>query len=125
MAYEFENTLFGIDVSAWLLMRSVAGLRDMPSAEEMLKQERDAAFHALNIPGYLCLMDKNYIEAVEENWEQLPGRLESKHEWLDEAQTDYEENMDVRMLARYIQEAEYPVNFGSVDELNETANAYM
>jgi len=125
MAFEFENTLFGIDVSAWLLMRVVTGLRELPSAGDMLKKEKDAALHALNNPGFRCLMDKNYIEAVEENWENLPGRLQSKHEWLDEAQTDYEENMDVRMLARYIAEAEYPVNFGSVDELNETANAYM
>merc|ERR1712151_993562 len=125
MTFEFENPLLGIDVSSWLLMRFVVGLKDIPSEEEMLKHEQVAALHALNNPGYRCLIDKKYIEAIEENWEKLPERPESKHEWLDEVEIDYEETMEIRMLTRYIQEAEYPVNFGSVDELNETANAYM
>merc|ERR1712232_397393 len=125
MTFEFENPLLGIDVSSWLLMRCVVGLKEIPSAEEMLKREADFALYALNNPGYRCLMDKNYIEAIEDNWEKLPERPESKHEWLDEVEVDYEETMEIRLLTRYLQEAKYPVNLGSVDELNETANAYM
>merc|ERR1712032_690148 len=83
MTFEFEATLLGVDVSAWLLMRYVAGLKDIPAAEEMLKRERDAALHTLNNPGYRCLLDRNYIDAIEENWEKLPGIPDSKHEWLD------------------------------------------
>lgn len=125
MMFEFENPLLGIDVSSRLLMRFVSGLREIPSAEQMLKHEEDVAFHALNNPGYRCLMDKNYIEAIEDNWDRLPEMPESKHKWLDEVEIEYEETMDTRMLARYMQEAEYPLNFGSIDELNEAGNAYM
>eukprot|EP00747_Dinoflagellata_sp_TGD_P091883 gnl/TRDRNA2_/TRDRNA2_165220_c0_seq2.p1 gnl/TRDRNA2_/TRDRNA2_165220_c0~~gnl/TRDRNA2_/TRDRNA2_165220_c0_seq2.p1 ORF type:complete len:489 (+),score=51.61 gnl/TRDRNA2_/TRDRNA2_165220_c0_seq2:60-1469(+) len=125
MTFEFEATLLGVDVSAWLLMQYVAGLKDIPSAEEMLKRERDAALHTLNNPGYRCLLDKNYTEAIEDNWDKLPGRPESKHEWLDLVEIDYEESQDVRMLVRYTQEAEYPLNLGSVDNLNEIADAFI
>merc|ERR1712187_963558 len=95
-----EWTLLGLDVTAWLLMRSVTGLRDVLSAEEMLKQEEEAVLHVLNNPGYRCLMDKNYIEAVEDNWDQLPEVPESKHEWLDEAEIDFQATLDIRILIR-------------------------
>lgn len=125
MAFQTENPLLGIDVSAWLLMRFVTGLRPLPSAQEMLKQEEEAALRALDNPGYRCLMDKNYIEAIEDHWDQLPEMPESKHEWLDEVEADYQETMDIRLLARYMMEAGYPVNVGTVDDLNELGHAYV
>eukprot|EP00928_Gymnodinium_smaydae_P096098 TRINITY_DN8416_c0_g4_i1.p1 TRINITY_DN8416_c0_g4~~TRINITY_DN8416_c0_g4_i1.p1 ORF type:complete len:597 (+),score=75.46 TRINITY_DN8416_c0_g4_i1:91-1881(+) len=125
MPFEFENPLFGIDVSAWLLMHYVTGAAGSKSAEDMLQHERDAVLNTLNNPGYRCLVDKNYIDAIEKHWDSLPEKPESKHEWLDEVEMDFQETMEIRMLARYVQEANYPVSLGSVDELNETAAAYM
>ena len=125
MKFEFENPLFAIDVSSWLLMRFVVGLRDTPSAEEMLKHEEGSALLAMNNPWYRCIMDTNYFEAIEKNWEKFPTMPESKLDLLDEFESDYEETMEVRVLTRYIQEAKYPVSLGSFDELNETADAYI
>ena len=126
MKFEFENPLFGIDVSSWLLMRSIVGLKEIPSAEEMLRQEKHKALHTMNNPLHRCMIDKNYFEAIDRNWEKFPNRPESKMELLDQLELDYEEtNTEIRLLARYIQEAHYPVNFGSFDELNETANNYI
>lgn len=124
MTFESENPLLGIDVTAWMLMRFVTGLRALPAPEEMLKREKDAALQALNNPGYRCLMDKNYIMAIEDNWDQLPDVPESKHEWLDEVEIDYDDTLEVRMLTRYLQEAEYPLEFGSIDGLNDAGIAY-
>merc|ERR1740121_126348 len=56
LTYESEWTLLGIDVTSWLLMRFVTGSRDLPSAEDMLKQEEEAALHVLNNPALRCLM---------------------------------------------------------------------
>jgi len=127
MKFEFENPLFGIDVSAWLLLRSVVGMREIPSAEEMVKQEEHNALLTMSNPWFRCMMDKNYFEAIDENWEKFPDRPESKLDLLEQFESEYdtEATTEIRILTRHMQEAQYPLSLGSYDELNETANSYI
>lgn len=135
MKFEFENPLFGIDVSAWLLLRSVvvaSTTTTIPlSSEEMVQQEEQNALRmTMNNPYFRCMLDKNYFQAIDENWQKFPGRPDSKHDLLEHLEHEYcdtEATTELRILARYMKEARYPVSLlcSDGDELNETAHHYM
>uniref|UniRef100_A0A7S1G0D1 Uncharacterized protein n=1 Tax=Corethron hystrix TaxID=216773 RepID=A0A7S1G0D1_9STRA len=127
MKFEFENPLFGIDVNAHLLVRYIVGSEIIPSAEEMVEREQDAALSlSMDNPWTRCMVDGNYFAAVDENWQKLFPDIpeEEKYEAMDLFQSDYEQSLEIRVLAQRMQEADYPLSFGSFQDLNETAAAY-
>mmetsp|Transcript_34632 Transcript_34632/g.68181 ORF Transcript_34632/g.68181 Transcript_34632/m.68181 type:complete len:118 (+) Transcript_34632:1-354(+) len=44
---------------------------------------------------------------------------------MDQWQAEYERSVEIRVLAQRMEEADYPVRFGSCGALNETAAAYL
>ena len=114
-----DNPLFGVDVNAWLLMRFITGARDIPSAQEMMKQNEQDALDQMQNPYIRYCMDGNYVKAFDkEKWTRKMKSLYEKYE-----AEHYE--IYYRVLARSIQEAGYPVSYGTYDKLNDTARTIM
>ena len=117
---EVDNPLLGIDVTAWQLLGFIIGLSEIPSAEEMARQNEQDALHHMNNPAIRYSMDKNFYLAYEEKSKKCPNdcmclaRLYKKY-------LEQEEEIYYRHLARQMQEANYPVSYGSYNDLNETA----
>jgi len=119
-----NNPLFGIDVDAWLLLRFITGLNKTPSSEEMWKQnEAEAVRHMDNSYVRYC-MDENYCKAYDDVHAKNPEiREEMSRLYIESKSNHYE--IYFRVLARSIQEADYPVSYGSYDDLNDTVQTIM
>lgn len=62
---DVSSPLCGIDVAAWLLVKFVTGQREIPSREEMWKQNAADAIHEMQSPVVRYRMDKAYYDAYE------------------------------------------------------------
>ena len=113
---DLDNPLHGIDVCCWLLLRFITGSRKIPSKEEMVRQNEQDALIPMNNPFWRYWMDKNYFEAFNAKFSEQSRLKEFESEHAD---------IYMRFLARAAQEAEYPLSFGTFDELNETAKTIM
>lgn len=118
-----DNPLVCIDVNAWLLLRFITGLRAIPTPEDMSRQNLEDALEGMQNPYVRYCMDSNYYEAFDEKFKDEKQReiiMPLYEEYKDEHYSLY-----FRMLARSMQEAKYPVSFGTFEELNETAKAII
>lgn len=113
-----DNPLFGIDVDSWLLLRFITGLNKIPSAEEMWKQNEDDAWRQMDNIYLRYCMDSAYCKAYDAMHYKDPACRDLLWGSYKEAKSKHYE-IYYRILARSIQEAEYPVSYGSYDELNE------
>lgn len=115
---ETDNPLAGIDVRSWHLLRFVTGECKVPSKKEMIQSNERDALILLNNPYRRAYMDKNYYEAIKENYK------ESLEDLFDEFE-DRSEDIFLRFLARSAREAEYPVDFGTLEEVSETSKTIL
>jgi thioredoxin reductase len=126
---DVSSPLCGIDVSAWLLLRFITGTREIPSTEEMWKQNEADALLELDNPVVRYRMDHNYFKAYEEHWVAAPEiKQELMQKLYEEAYEEHDDTDDViyyRFVARMMQEADYPVDFGSYDKLSEKAKTII
>jgi thioredoxin reductase len=119
-----DNPLFGIDVDCWLLLRFITGMNTIPSAEEMKRQnEADAIRHMENSYLRYC-MDYNYCKAWNTAAAKDAETREELYKLYYAAKSDHYE-IYYRTLARSIEEAEYPVSYGSYESLNETVQTLI
>jgi hypothetical protein len=119
-----DNPLFGIDVDSWLLLRFITGLNKIPSAAEMWKQNEDDAWRQMDNIYLRYCMDSAYCKACDDMHYKDPECHDLLWGSYKEAKSKHYE-IYYRVLARSIQEAEYPVSYGSYDELNETVQTLI
>lgn len=118
-----DNPITGVDVCSRLLLRYITGDRQVPSQEEMVRQNEKDALIMIDNPYWRYWIDKNYHEAFNAKWEELT-HPDLMKELLEEYQSQGT-HIYARYLARDAQEAGYPVDFGSLDELNETSKTIL
>lgn len=113
LTHEHEDyPILGIDGVAWLFMRLLTGDRELPSKEEMHKQNvEQALFEMKHYPFCRMIMDRAYFanwnEDTDPEWE-IYGKCHTMRD-----------RYDFMLMARTMREANHPVNFGNADGLNE------
>jgi cation diffusion facilitator CzcD-associated flavoprotein CzcO len=113
LRHEHEDyPILAIDGVAWLLMQFLTGGRELPSKEEMRKQNLEQALHEMkHYPYCRSIMDRSYM--AEWNEDTDPGwKIYTK---------DYEKRnkYDFMLMARTMREANHPFNMGTIDGLNQ------
>lgn len=117
------SPLVALDVSAWMLMRFVTGSRQILSAQEMIRQNEEDCFDSLKQDPFLrYLMDSSYFEAFNEAHSEHEDSMDPIYE---EDELENETSFACRRLARLMEEAKYPVSYGTYDELNEIAKTLL
>ena len=119
-----DNPLVGIDVDSWLLLCFIMGWNKVPSAAEMMKQNGQDAMDQMNNSYLRYCMDENYAKAYDDVHFKHPEHRETMLRLYMESKSQHYEYY-WRILARSMQEAKYPVSYGSYDELNETARTLI
>jgi len=108
--------LFSLDVQAWLLLAYITGDLDTPSKDEMFLYNTQIITNLLQQPLWRFLMDPNYQTALMSN------------KWWDSMRSDDEkyltleidaETLVMKMLAKEMQDASFPFNIGTAEELND------
>jgi cation diffusion facilitator CzcD-associated flavoprotein CzcO len=119
-----DNPLVCIDVNACLLLRFITGLNAIPTSEVMTRQNLNDAFEGMqNIYVRYC-MDSNYCAAFDEKCDNNKKLRELILPFFEEHESEHY-SLYFRMLARTMQEAKYPVSFGTFEEFNEIAKTVM
>lgn len=115
-----DNPMTGIDVcSRWLLQYITGEIETVPSKDEMIRQNERDALILLDNPYWRYYMDKNYHDAINAQWG--PESLEELFKEMEDKGVD----IYARFLARLAQEAEYPVDYGSLEELSERSKTIL
>jgi hypothetical protein len=103
------------DSNAWLLMQFITGGRQLPSAEDMERENIEQCLHEMKTYAYArSFMDLAYFEKFTE----LQPIMDPEwvlYEEAEEACLKY----DFNVLARTMQEGKYPAPIGTFEALNE------
>jgi thioredoxin reductase len=125
---DVSSPLCGIDVAAWLLVKIITGQREIPSREEMWTQNMADAIHEMQSPCVRFVMDKAYYDAYNHAMESDDREAVQKafeEAYAEHAAEGTDEVIYYRFLARMMQEAQYPVDYGSFEELSEQAETII
>ena len=111
-----DYPLLDIDVGAWLCLAYITGERRVPTEEEMNKGLLTDLLEAMNDHDCRTEIDNNYAAAAD----NIPS-----HHWNDNHHAFYRTHFHelysfpIRQLARSMQDANYPLSFGNVNQLNK------
>ena len=114
--YASDVPLMACDAYAWLLAGYVSGCVQMLTPEEMKHRNALEALQYLDIPYFRYLMDDNYMQAVDELYDNSSDD-EAVPAWDDLKFAEDKQSMKV--LARTLEEAKYPISLGTFDKLNK------
>lgn len=123
MFYMLERTetpLQDLDVGAWLALSQITGDLPLPSAEEIKRFNMNTLLDSLNDPMFRYESDWSYKEQWMEKCPEWP--MQSRR--MREMSRKFTE-LQYRVLARDALDAGYPVQFGTYEKLNKTANALV
>mmetsp|Transcript_15855 Transcript_15855/g.29926 ORF Transcript_15855/g.29926 Transcript_15855/m.29926 type:complete len:595 (-) Transcript_15855:654-2438(-) len=126
MMFIYELTsypLLEIDVAAWLCLAYITGEQPLPSEDEMIKRNRCELLDSMHELSVRYQIDKNFSEA----WSALP----SDHWSNDTSSNEYKNYLteynsyEIRILARDMKDAKYPMQMGDIQNLNNTGLALL
>ena len=137
-ANNFDTPLLALDVQACLALRYITGQQPIPSRQEMKDSNYQQAIREMSMPMVRHWMDTNYYNAVRQwlskttrkiHYQNDSGngticvRYEYPAAWVDA----YKETSkyELHLLGRLMEEAEYPLQLGSFEKLNENGEAFM
>lgn len=121
MMFIYELTsypLLEIDVAAWLCLAYITGEQRIPSEEEMLETNKRELLDSMHELSVRYEIDKNFSDA----WCAVP----SNHWSHDTTSNEYKEYLheynsyEIRILARDMKDANYPIQLGDIRNLNKT-----
>ena len=122
MFYIFEDEanspLLEIDVSAWLCMNLLTGGVVFPSREEMEEQSRVDLVRMMNTDETRYFLDENFYYAIELHYKEQEEKI-SFDEML------VYESFPVRRIACKMALANYPLDLGSFDKLNQAGESLV
>ena len=116
-----DYPILGIDAYAHLLVRYVTGEIPIPSAEQMTQANIDQALHEMSFPYARYYMDKNYRHAWDNSTTE--SQLNGPGSW-GKCMTAFNQ-YDFNIIARALEQANYPLNIGTYQQLNEKGKALM
>eukprot|EP00797_Seminavis_robusta_P014622 Sro21_g015060.1 flavin-containing monooxygenase (707) ;mRNA; r:179830-181950 len=135
-ANNFDTPLLALDVQACLALRFITGETPTPSRQEMKDDNYQQALHEMSLPLVRCWMDTEYNHAVQK-WLSATtrkvyftddnGNACSRYDYPEEWREAYRQTseLELRLLARLMQDADYPLQLGSFDQLNEMGQTFM
>lgn len=110
--------LLEIDVNAWMILGHLLGTIDLPKEKDMIKANEKQLLAEMQIPWLRSGIDRNYLVELQD--------LDDNH-WSENDDDDrckilerQVKEFQVKMLARDIKTAKYPVDLGKGDKLNDT-----
>ena len=116
--HEMANyPLLEIDIAAWQCLAFIIGDKVIPSQNEMVEQSRVDLLQSMQDPLSRYLIDEKYWHNYEEASDQVWYHSLAKYI------TSY--NAMIKNLAHRMNNANYPLRFGSSDELNETGDKFF
>ena len=111
------------DAYAWLLAGYASGWLELPTREEMQRQNRAEALMELDVPYLRYYMDENYCNAINDLEGFWPDDGEQPDEWEEvEAQ---EWHLSLKRLAQVMKDGQYPFSLGDYNELNDNGKAML
>jgi thioredoxin reductase len=118
-----EYPLLDIDIGAWLCLAYITGEKEIPTKEQMLEVNRLDLLNSMHEMGIRYDIDENYMEA----WDALPDDHWINDTLSSEYRAYYLEDSSyaVRIIARDMVDASYPLQFGNIDELNEAGEKLL
>lgn len=112
-----EFNLLEIDVKAWLILGYLMGTIDQPKEKDMTKANDKQLLAEMQIPWLRSGIDRNYLVEIDD--------LDSNH-WSENDDDErckvlerQVKEFKVKMLARDMKTANYPVDLGKESKLNE------
>jgi cation diffusion facilitator CzcD-associated flavoprotein CzcO len=121
----FDVPLMAIDVHAWLLCSWLTGRVQMPSVDELRKENEQQVVDQLHVPYLRYCMDEGYCWACDSItepgfWRPVKGNKACA--WW-EIELQYERYC-LRLLAKVMEEGQYPgASLGTYQQLNENGEA--
>ena len=120
MMYIYESAsypLLEIDVMAWLCLAYITGKRPIPSREEMLETNKREILESMQELSIRYKLDEEFKaawdEVPEEHWSN--DTSDDRYEELENEENSYE----LRVLAGYMKDANYPMSLGDIHGLNK------
>jgi len=121
--YGSHLPLLGCETYAWLLAGFATGWTELPTKDEMKRQNQSEALMMLGMPYFRYYMDENYCNAVNNLEDFWPEDGETPEKW-DEV--EYEEwVVSMKRLGQVMKEGKYPFSLGDYKELNENGKAFI
>lgn len=122
-----DSPLLELDIMAWRTLAQVAGDLPLPSPADMRRHNTEVLLHFMDDPGtrFDC-DDGNYRELYLRQMEILGARWDEdqiQKQYYALSRQHYEASY--RYLAREAQDAGYPVDFGTLDALNEKGHSLV
>lgn len=127
MMFMFEvstHPLLELDITARRLLAFIIGDQPIPTKEEMIESNRQDIRHSMDVASIRLTIDSNY-ELAEENalsnsWIQNETAAVNLNSELVQKYVVGELTYENAFLAREMQETNYPLQFGTIDDLDET-----
>lgn len=114
------SPLFQIDVNAWTILGYLTGEISIPKEKDMIKANQKQLEAEMQIPYLRAAIDREYAGEIDD--------LESTH-WSENAEDERVKVMDrvtnefvVKVMARDMKAAKYPVDFGDFKKLSPLGN---
>ena len=115
-----EYPLLEIDIAAWWCLAYITGEKEIPTKDQMLEANRLDLLNAMHEMQDRYEIDENYHEAVNtrlaKSFHMSPEYIPFMVEWYSHA---------FRVIARDMVDASYPLQFGNIDQLNETGEKLL
>jgi len=120
MMYIYETTsypLLDIDVMAWLCLAYITGERPIPSREEMLEANKRELLESMQELSIRSAIDEEFKEALDEIPEEHWSK-DTSDDRYEEQENEYD-SYQLRVLAGYMKDANYPMSLGDISGLNK------
>jgi hypothetical protein len=112
-----QSILLELDVMAWLFLAYITGERSVPSREEMLETNMRELLESMHYTNQRAAIDKSYSDAINQiPIEHLPSHDLKSVAYQDSVRDGF--SYEVKVLARIMNEAKYPIRFGDENKLN-------
>ena len=117
-----DYPLLDIDIGAWLCLAYITGEKEIPTKAQMLETNKLDLLNSMH-EFHRSVIDENYKEA----WDALPADHWSNDALSSEYRAYYFEyaSYTLRLIARDMVEANYPLRLGDIDALNKSGEKLL
>jgi Flavin-binding monooxygenase-like len=131
----YDTPLLALDVQACLALRFITGEQPIPPQDEMMAQNYQRALDEMSVPLIRYWMDTHYRQAVQRwlaettrrvQYVNVHGTISTRFDYPPQWVEAYRQwgEFQLRLLSRLMQEAEYPLQLGTYEQLNDLGRLF-
>lgn len=135
-ANNFDAPLLALDVQANYAIKLLTGQRKMPTLEKMKAENQQQALMEMEMPMVRYWMDTHYYNAIQKWLEATTRKVHylddqgnccTRYEYPKEWNEAYRQTSqwELFLLARLMEESDYPLQLGNLHQLNENGEQFM